>query len=213
MDTVKHNGEIARLVQERLEVLDGFFLSEVEPKLVLELLVHIPVLDVRDICIDHECDEVKDQVCGFAQDAECGEAERAEARIVGRACAAHRVDHLFADLDRRREWLGVPAENVPKVDYERTRVSGRMCRRSDFLGRTMEEVAVGREHEVVQVPVAHSEQVRDDAVAGCTERLQHLRRLAKQPSNAPQLRTKVSITPGSTPYVPTLPSSGKFARR
>jgi len=34
-------------------------------------------------------------------------------------------------------------------------------------GRTVEEVAVGREEEVVEVTIADAEQVRDDAVTRC----------------------------------------------
>lgn len=41
--------------------------------------------------------------------------------------------------------LGIPAEDVPKIQVE--------------------EVAAGLQHDVVQVPVADAQEVRDDAVA------------------------------------------------
>ena len=61
--------------------------------------------------------------------------------------AAHCFDHLLTKLHRRRQRLGVAAQDVAEVDVEQTAGLG--------------------QQEVVEVPVTDAEQVGDDAVARC----------------------------------------------
>ena len=69
--------------------------------------------------------------------------------------------HFFAYLHGRREGLGVTAQDVAKVNVE--------------------EAAVVGEHEVVQVPVPHAQDVGHHAVArtAAHKRLNHLHLQAK----------------------------------
>jgi len=114
--------------------------------------------DVGDVAADHERDEVEQERAALAEDGEGRAAERLEASVVRRLDAAHGVDHLLAELDGRHEWLGVAAEDVAKVDCA---VS--FARRPR---RTVKEVAVGREQQVVEMTIADAEEVGEHAVAG-----------------------------------------------
>ena len=75
------------------------------------------MFDMRDVGVDHECDQVENEVRALAEDGEGGEAVLFEARVVHRLDAAHGVDHLLADLDGRSEWFGVTSEDVAKIDW------------------------------------------------------------------------------------------------
>lgn len=76
---------------------------------------------------------------------EGGVAQLAELVVVLGVDAAHGLHHLAAELHGRRQRLGVAAEDVPEVDVE--------------------ERAGRRQQQVVEVAVAHAQQVRDHAVA------------------------------------------------
>lgn len=116
VDPIQHNRDIRRFIQQRLKVLDRLLLRQVEPKLLLYLLMHITVLDVRDVGVNHKCDEIEYEVGALAQDGERREAKVLEARIVRGLRASHAIDHLLADFDRRRERLGITSKNVTKVN-------------------------------------------------------------------------------------------------
>lgn len=116
VNPVQHNRNIRRLIQQRLKMLDRLLLRQIQPELFLYLLVHIAVLDVRDVRVDHEGDEIKNEVRPLAQHGERREAEVLEALVVRGLGAAHAVDHLFADFDWRWERLGVASEDVAEVN-------------------------------------------------------------------------------------------------
>lgn len=109
MYPVQHDRNIRRLVQQRLKMLDGLLLRQIEPKLLLYLFMHVAVLDIGDIRVDHEGDEVEHEVRALAQDGEGREAEVLEARVVWGLGTAHAVDHLLADFDWGREGLWISA--------------------------------------------------------------------------------------------------------
>lgn len=118
MEPIYHLREITPLIQKRLKLLDRLLLRQLQQKLLLYLLMHVPVLDIRYVRIDHEGDEVEDQIRRFTEDGEAGEAEVLEARVVHGLGAAHRVDHFFANFDGGWEGLGVTTEDVSEVDVE-----------------------------------------------------------------------------------------------
>src|SRR5882762_1232076 len=124
MDTVQHNCEIRRFVQQRLKVLNCFLFCEVQSELLLNLFVNIAVLDIWDISIYHQGNQIEDKVSTLPKDGESCEAEALKACIVGRLSASHAIHHLFADLHRWRKWFGVPSENVSKV-HCKTKLSER----------------------------------------------------------------------------------------
>eukprot|EP00964_Phaeocystis_antarctica_P048137 scaffold27877_cov63-Phaeocystis_antarctica.AAC.2 len=104
-----------RVVDELLEEAGRLLVGEVETEL-LGHLEHVGLaLDVLYVCVGHEHEQVEDEVGGGAQDIEGLAAEEAEAHVELRVRAAHSLNHLLAELHRRRERLGVPAEDVPEV--------------------------------------------------------------------------------------------------
>mmetsp|Transcript_19367 Transcript_19367/g.74374 ORF Transcript_19367/g.74374 Transcript_19367/m.74374 type:complete len:569 (+) Transcript_19367:268-1974(+) len=88
---------------------------------------------------------MEDEVCALAEDVVGLAAVLLEALVVHARRAAHALHHFLAQLHGRREGLGVVAENESEVDVE--------------------EVALGRDEEVVQVAVADTQDVGDHAVA------------------------------------------------
>jgi len=79
---VKNKRKVRSLIEQRLEVLDGLFLTQVEAKLVQEVLVHVTMFDVWDVRIDHERNKVEDEVGRFSQDNKCCETKLIKAGVV-----------------------------------------------------------------------------------------------------------------------------------
>ena len=132
----------------------GLLLTDVEVEAFADLAdgaaAGAPVLLLQDAHVGdgaahHQAEEVEDEAAALAQGGVGGEAVALEAGVVGGAGAAEALDHLLGDLDQRRERLRVAAQDEAEVDVE--------------------EVAVGAEQEVLQVPVPDPEDVGDDAVA------------------------------------------------
>eukprot|EP00327_Prymnesium_parvum_P039256 CAMPEP_0195653490 /NCGR_PEP_ID=MMETSP0815-20121206/33421_1 /TAXON_ID=97485 /ORGANISM="Prymnesium parvum, Strain Texoma1" /LENGTH=406 /DNA_ID=CAMNT_0040797651 /DNA_START=128 /DNA_END=1345 /DNA_ORIENTATION=- len=147
-----------RVVDQLLEVSSGLLLiTELKSKLLRHLEHVMLALDVFHVRVYHEQEKIEDQIGRGSEDVERFTARQAEAVVQNGVRAAHRLDHLLAQLHRRRERLRVAAEDVAEVDVEQR--------------------AVGAQHQVVEVAVAHSENVHGDAVprAALDERLQHLR--------------------------------------
>lgn len=117
MHPVQHNRDGRDIVEQLLEVLDRLLLCEVQAELAQHLFMDVPVFDVRDVCVDHQGNQVQDEVGALPQDAERSEAKILEACVVDGLHAAHCIIHLFADLDGRCERFGVASENVTEVDY------------------------------------------------------------------------------------------------
>ena len=116
MHPIQHHRKRRRIIQQPLKMLDRLLLRHLQAELAEHLLVHVALLDVRDVCVRHERDEVENEVRALAEDGEGGEAVLFEARVVHRLDTAHGVDHLLADLDGRSEWFGVTSEDVAKID-------------------------------------------------------------------------------------------------
>ena len=88
----------------------------------------------------------RQKCCRPSEVEEGGVAEFPELLIVLRVDTAHGLDHFFAELHGRRQWLRIASQNVAKVDVEQFARFG--------------------QHQVVQVAVAHAQQVSDNAIAG-----------------------------------------------
>lgn len=80
--------------------------------------MHVATLYVRDVRVNHESDEIEDEICTLPEDAERCKAEIREAHIVLRVHTAHAIDHLFANLDGGRIQLWIMPKYVAKVDVE-----------------------------------------------------------------------------------------------
>ena len=103
-------------------MLDRLLLREVQAELAEDLFVYVTVFDMRDVGVHHQRNQVQNEVGALAKDRERGKTEVLEACIVDRLDATHGVDHLFANFDWWREWLGVTAEDVTKINLKK--VSG-----------------------------------------------------------------------------------------
>ncbi|RUS22931.1 hypothetical protein BC937DRAFT_94860 [Endogone sp. FLAS-F59071] len=68
-----------------------------------------------------------------------------ESLIMRALCSTHGLDHFFAEFHGWWERFWIAAENEPKVDVE--------------------EVAVRGEKEIVEVAVANTEEIGDNAIA------------------------------------------------
>lgn len=99
-------------------------------------------LDIRNIGIDHQRNEVDDEVGILAKGGESGVAKTLEPGVVRRVHPSHGVDHLFADFDGGREGLGIAAEDVAEVDWKC--VGGRERRRSQRVARSRKSLEARR---------------------------------------------------------------------
>ena len=107
MNSVQHDCEVRRLIQQGFEVFDRLFLGKIQSKLLLDLFVHIAVFDVRNVGIHHQGNQVKNEICTLAENRESREAEIFEPGIMGGLRTTHAIHHFLANLDRGREWLRV----------------------------------------------------------------------------------------------------------
>lgn len=78
---------------------------------------------------------------------ESGVTKLPELLVVLRMDSTHRLDHLLAEFHRRRQRLGIAAEDVAEIDVE--------------------QLARFSQHQIIQMAIADAEQVRDDTIAGC----------------------------------------------
>ena len=99
-------------------MFDSFLFSKVQSEFLLQLFMYISMLDIRNICIDHQRHQVENKVAALPQDGESGETEILETSIMRRLSTTHAVYHLLADLDLWGEWLGITAKNVTKVHWK-----------------------------------------------------------------------------------------------
>ena len=105
-------------------MLYRFLFREIEPELILYLFVYVTMLDVGNVGIDHESNQIQNEIGALAQDGECCETEILETCIVRGLRATHAIDHLFAYLHGRRKWLGITAQDITEVDCEQIDISG-----------------------------------------------------------------------------------------
>lgn len=80
-------------------MFDSLFLGKVQAELVLNLLVYVTVLDIRNIGVDHERHQVEDEVCTLPQNSEGCEAEIFESHVLWRVRTAHAIHHFLANFD------------------------------------------------------------------------------------------------------------------
>ena len=133
-------------VDEVLHELDGLLLGQVQPELVLHLPHSLVRLegDVRNACLHHQSKEVENKIGVTTQVQESSIALFPEVLVMLTIHPSHGINHLLGQLHGRRQGLGISAKNVTEVNVN--------------------QVAGGGEHQIVQMPVAHSQQVGDDAV-------------------------------------------------
>ena len=84
MHPVQYDRERRDVVQQLLEVLDRLLFGHLQTELAEHLLVHVALLDVRDVGVDHERDQVEDEVRALPEDRKGREAKRLEALPIQR---------------------------------------------------------------------------------------------------------------------------------
>jgi len=118
VESVQHHSNVRRLIEQEFKMFDSFLFSKVQSEFLLQLFMYISMLDIRNICIDHQRHQVENKVAALPQDGESGETEILETSIMRRLSTTHAVYHLLADLDLWGEWLGITAKNVTKVHWK-----------------------------------------------------------------------------------------------
>ena len=99
-------------------MLNCFFLREIQHELLLQQLVNIAALYVRNVCIDHEGNEIENEICTLPEDTKCCKAKIREACVVLGVHAPHAVNHLIANLHRWWVQFRIMPKDVAKVDME-----------------------------------------------------------------------------------------------
>lgn len=101
-----------------------------------------------EVAVDHEVHEVEDDLGLLAETVEVGDTRLEEHAIVLAAFSAEDVEHFFPEFEGGLSPLGVFAHGKAEVDVE--------------------DLALVVDHQILQVTVTDTEQVRDDAVTGQT---------------------------------------------
>lgn len=116
MHPIQDSGKRRDIVEKSIKVFDRVLVCQIQPKLAQNLLVHIPVRNIRNVCVYHQRKQVENQVRALAKDDESRETETLEAAVVDGLGPTHGVDHLLANLHWRSEDLRVSAEYVPEIN-------------------------------------------------------------------------------------------------
>ena len=116
MHPIQDSGKGRHVIEKSVEMFDRILVGQIQSKLPQNLLVHISMSDIRDVCVYHQREQVENQICAFAKDDESRETETLETAIVNGLDSAHCVDHLLAELYWGSENLRVSSEDVPEVD-------------------------------------------------------------------------------------------------
>lgn len=80
--------------------------------------------DVGNVGVDHQREQVQDEIGGFAQSGVCCEAVLLEGGVVRGRSAAHAFDHFFAEFHHGRKRLRVAPEDVAKVGVKEMTLGG-----------------------------------------------------------------------------------------
>ena len=99
-----------------LELLNRIFLGELELEFLLELFMNITIADMGYICIAHQRYQIEDEIRAFSKDRIGHKTEALETSELRGLHPTHCLDHLGAHFDRRRERLGVTAQNITEID-------------------------------------------------------------------------------------------------
>src|SRR5438445_6483060 len=94
VESVQHHSNIGRLIEQEFKVFDGFLFSKVQSEFLLQLLMYISMLDIRNICIDHQGHQVENKIAALPQDGESSETEILETSIMRRLSTTHAIHHL-----------------------------------------------------------------------------------------------------------------------
>lgn len=128
MNGINHHREnrTGTITDQSVEMPNGLIFRHLQVEAVQNLQDRFIWLhpDIRDIRIDHQAEEIEDQVAGFPEGGVRCEAVLLELGVVGRVGSAHTLDHFFAKLHHGSEGLGVAAEYVTEVGVEEMTYGG-----------------------------------------------------------------------------------------
>lgn len=134
-----------RLMDDLLQVGDGLLRRQVQLKALHKLLTAAEAeRRIGGIEVPCEVEQVEKEACVLSQNEVCLAAKFLKLEVMARVAASHRHYHLLRQAHGWRKGLRVVSQDILKVNVEKA--------------------SVGREHQVLQVPVADSEQEADDAV-------------------------------------------------
>lgn len=145
IDEERHDGAHT-LLDALHDVLHGLLVVQLQLELVLHLLHGLVGLErnVGHVGVDHQREEVQDQVRMPSQMQERCSYHDTKFEEILRIHATHRVHHLAGHLHRRRPNLRIAAQNEAKVNVKQ---SARL-----------------RQQQIVEVPVADTQEISDHAV-------------------------------------------------
>lgn len=139
--------------------------------------IQILRLAVLNICIQHQSEQRNQQQRILPQDMVGLESVAQEQLVVLAVLAAHslqlnrlalsHIDHIVGDANTRLLHLRVLSENIPKIDVEEVA----------FVLHFATHRHSHIDHDVIQVPIADSQEIRDHriACAASNVRVHHLR--------------------------------------
>lgn len=125
------------------QIQSQFFLNSSQVHQGVHLAV---VIEVRHRRIHHEQQEREEQRVVSTKNGIRREGVNAERGEIFSLDAAHRLDHLLVQFHRRRQRLRIFSEDEAEIDVQQS--------------------AVLRDKQILQVSIADAEKVRDDTVAG-----------------------------------------------
>lgn len=90
-------------VDEGLEVCAGLLICEIQFKFFLNLVhAFVRLVDVGNVGIDHECEQVQNQIRRFAQNVERLATVRPKLIVIDAIFAAHAFNHFLTQFLQSR---------------------------------------------------------------------------------------------------------------
>ncbi len=131
---------IDAITDQNFEVAYGFLLTHLQMEPIFDLQNRFIglQLDVWDVGVDHEAEEVEDEVGGFTERRVGREAVLLKGAILGGFRTSHPVNHFFAELHHGCKGLGVTAQYEAEIGMEETTCDGGQCEPSQHCGNCMD---------------------------------------------------------------------------
>lgn len=158
-------------IQQTLQMLHSLLVGEAQLQVLLNLLDGLVRFqcNIRHRCIHHQREQIEHNVRMASQMQIRCIALLAELMIIFRTIAAHRLDHLLAQLHGWWHGLGIAAEYEAEINVKQFAIGGQKQIVEMTISHACSRLQLSISYvHLLRTALAHTQQIGDDTVAGAT---------------------------------------------